>query len=172
MRGIPVSSVVQATLLLASLFALGSPRDVGAQPSSRPWVLELGEAVGGGPPDIDVLANGTVVFRIETKAALGGDLEGTLAQRITQVFDGADEDGLLPISTLWKIKTSAGVLEGYYSGTFIHLEDGSHEILQSGRVLRVSKPYADLYQAEIFYLGTLDFGHSVELATLTIAAPH
>jgi hypothetical protein len=50
-------------------------------------------AAGGGPPDVVVLGDGTVIFKITVTQNVSGDLSGTLTEKLTQVFPASEEEG-------------------------------------------------------------------------------
>jgi hypothetical protein len=133
----------------------------------KPLRLEF-VGIGGGPPNVEVLPDGTLIFKITVTQAVTGDLTGTLTERITQVYPLSDEDGLLPITTIWKLETSEGTIEGYYSGKFDHLNDGTHRITEHGEVLSVTGAYVDLYQATVSYQAVLGSDHMTTSGSLTI----
>src|SRR6266545_2595559 len=123
---------------------------------TRPMWLAFTDAGSEGPPQIQTLPGGMILFRITAIEKLTGDLEGKLTERITQLYPAADEDGSLPVSTLWKIETAQGTMEGYYSGTFTHAADGRHGIFQYGEVISASGAYSHLYRAEVVYSAVLE----------------
>jgi hypothetical protein len=124
--------------------------------------------VGGGPPDVVVLSDGTVIFKLTAIEAVTGDLTGTLTEKVTQVYPVSEEDGILPITTSWSLQTASGTIEGCYTGTFIHMRDGSHMITQHGEVLSVTGAYAELYQATVLFQGVLLSDHMTISGTITI----
>lgn len=138
----------------------------GTAAAGQPLRLEL-EELGGGPPVIEVV-DGKVVFKIKPVQSVSGDLEGTLTERITQVFPVGDDEGELPIATLWKLQTDEGTIEGAYSGIFSHLPDGSHLIVQQGSVFSVTGAYAGLFQARVTYRAVLAADHFDISGRLTI----
>lgn len=132
-------------------------------------LISFGDLPGNaGPPKVTVLEDGTTIFRINVEQGIEGDVNGTLSEEITQVCPNPNCEGSLPITTLWTIKTSRGLIKGYYSGQFVHLKDLSHRITQYGRVLLVSGAYVNLHKAEIFYNGTLDASHMAGKGTISI----
>lgn len=153
--------VILASALMGSL-----GYSVKAQ-SNEPLRLEF-VGIGGGPPNVVVLGDGTVIFKITAVQGVTGDLTGTLTERITQVYPASDEEGLLPITTLWKLVTPEGTIEGYYTGKFDHLKDGNHMIIEHGEILSVTGVYADLYQATVSYKAVLGPDHMTIAGTLTI----
>lgn len=133
----------------------------------KPLRLEF-VGIGGGPPNVVVLPDGTVIFKLTAIDGVTGDLTGTLTERVTQVYPVSEEDGLLPISTLWKLETAEGTIEGYYSGKFDHLNDGNHMITEHGEILSVTGAYVDLYQATVSYRAVLGPDHMTISGSLTI----
>jgi hypothetical protein len=124
-------------------------------------------AAGGGPPSV-VVVDGTVIFKITAIESVSGDLTGTLTESITQVYPLTDEEGLLPITTSWTLQTSAGTIKGYYTGTFMHMQDGTHLITQHGEILSVTGEYADLFQATVLYQAVLQADHMTVAGTIAI----
>ena len=102
------------------------------------------------------------VFKVNPVGTVTGDLEGTFSERITQV-EPADEvpaiNLLQEIATFFTIETEEGVIEGYYSGPFYFPEDTFPDPVshQHGQVLSVTAAYADLYLADVFYDGMVDY---------------
>jgi len=157
-----IFSLVFLSVLFSGL--LTSP--VSAQ-SERPVNLQFVGA-GGGPPDVVVLPDGTVIFKITVFESVSGDLAGTLTEKVTQVYPMSEENGLLPITTIWKLQTAEGTIEGYYSGEFHHMHDGNHLIAQHGEVLSVTGAYVGLYQAKVSYQAVLLADHMTISGTLTL----
>ena len=132
-------------------------------------IVRIGEGVGGGPPLVTVV-NGKTLFKTNPVSSVSGSIQGELSERIIQVFVESQGDGLLPITTFFKIKTAKGVIEGYYSGFFNHRSDGSHFIEQRGEILIVPPAYIQLYRAEVFYQANLSPDHlTLSKASLMIA---
>ncbi|HET9532841.1 MAG TPA: hypothetical protein VFQ92_20975 [Blastocatellia bacterium] len=163
-----------ANTLLKKLFLviltgalMGSPGDSVKAQSNEPLRLEF-VGIGGGPPDVVVLGDGTVIFKITAIQSATGDLTGTLTERITQVYPASDEEGLLPITTFWSLVTTEGTIEGYYAGKFDHLKDGNHMIIEHGEILSVTGAYAALYQATVTYKAVLGPDHMTIAGTMTI----
>ena len=154
------------TLLVLLLVLSLSPCAIAGQP---PQPLHLSfETIGGGPPDVEVLPDGTIVFKASPVEAISGDLTGTLTEKLTQVYPAAEEDGVLPIATIWELVTASGTMKGYYSGTFVHLKDGTHRIVQVGEVLSVTGAYAEFYEATVVYKGSLNASHMFAAGRITI----
>lgn len=152
---------ITSCVLVASLE--GSASAQGNQPINLDFV-----GVGGGPPNVVVLADGTVIFKVTVIEAVSGELTGTLTERVTQVYPLSDEDGLLPITTFWKLETAEGTIEGYYGGEFNHLRSGDHMITQHGEVLSVTGAYVSLYQAKVSYKAVLLADHMTISGAITI----
>lgn len=154
-------------LILLSAVLLGLPAAGVSAGGNRPLNLQFVGA-GGGPPDVVVLSDGTVIFKVTVFESVSGDLSGTLTEKITQVYPLSEEDGLLPITTAWKLVTSEGTIEGYYSGEFQHMRDGDHFITQHGEVLSVTGEYVNLYQARVSYQAVLGADHMTVSGTVNI----
>ena len=152
--------------VLVLLMLLVSPLAMAQEPP-KPLHLSF-QTVGGAPPDVQVLADGTIVFKAFPVEGVSGDLSGTLNEQLTQVFKASDEDGVLPITTIWELVTSAGTIKGYYSGTFVHLQDGTLRIVQVGEVLSVTAAYAQLFQARVVYEASLSASHTFAEGRITI----
>lgn len=156
-------------LLLAILLTVPFKISVAQTTVPHLIVLKIGEAKGGGPPSIRVVS-GLVLFKLNTVQAVSGSIQGDLSERITQVFSAGQDTGLLPITTIWKMKTAQGTIEGYYSGIFNHLGNGTHVIHQRGEIITVPSAYIHLYRAEVFYRANLSADHmKLTNATLMIA---
>ena len=115
------------------------------------------------PPTVDVLTDGSNLFRINPVGSVTGDLEGSFAQRITQVDSCSNCDPavnqLIPITAFFTIETGEGSIEGYYSGAFYSTEESFPDQLVKahGQILSVTAAYADLYLADVYYDGVVDF---------------
>ena len=157
-----ILSLVFLSVLLSGL----TTGPVSAQ-ANRPINLQF-EAAGGGPPNIVVLGDGTLIFKITVFESVTGDLAGTLTEKVTQVYPSSEENGLLPITTTWKLETADGTIEGYYSGEFKHMHDGTHFITQHGEVLSVTGAYVNLYQAKVSYQAVLLADHMTASGAMTI----
>lgn len=151
------------TLVLVGPFA----RSVNAQ-ANQPLNLNFVGAGAAGPPSVVVLADGTLIFKITVFENVSGALTGVLTEKATQVYPVTEENGLLPITTSWKLVTTAGTIEGYYSGRFQHMQSGDHMITQQGEVLSVTEAYVDLYQARVEYKAILLPDHMTISGVLTI----
>ena len=151
------------SILLAGSFA----RSVNAQ-ANQPLNLNFVGAGAAGPPSVVVLGDGTLIFKITAFENVSGDLTGVLTEKITQVYPVTEENGLLPITTSWKLVTAAGTIEGYYSGLFQHTQNGDHIITQHGDVLSVTGAYVGLYQARVEYKAILLPDHMTISGVLTI----
>lgn len=150
-----------------SVVVSGLPGTLVGANGNRPVNLQF-VAVGGGPPIVDVLGDGTLIFKITVFESISGDLTGTLTEKITQVYPLSEENGLLPITTSWKLVTADGTIEGYYSGEFQHMHDGDHLITQHGEVLSVTGAFVSLYQAKVSYQAVLLADHMTASGTMTI----
>ena len=149
-------------LVLSGLLASPSSAQV-----NKPLKMQF-VAAGGGPPNVVVLGDGTVIFKITALESVSGALTGTLTEKITQVYPLSAEDGLLPVTTTWKLETTDGTIEGYYAGEFQHMNDGTHFIIQSGEVLSVTGAYAGLYWAKVSYQAVLLADHMTVSGIITI----
>ena len=105
----------------------------------------------GGDPTRQTLPGGTIAVRTELSQPVTGDLTGMLTERSTQVFSTADGQGLIRITTLWRLKTQTGSLEGYYSGLRNRAASGTRDSVQQCAVTAVSQAYTAYYQAGITY---------------------
>jgi len=138
----------------------------GDQPPALPVkVLTLRfTAAPAEPPTIEP-AGDTVVFKVNAVGKVTGDLDGTLSERVTQIAGGgvnypiAPVNKVEPITTFFTIKTSTGTIEGYFWGTFYYPAQGYPDatVRQHGQVLSVTPAYANLYLAEVYYDGVVDF---------------
>ena len=158
-------TLVFAILLLG---LLGTLLPTMAQDQVPHQVLTLQvSAVPNEPPTTEETADGGIVFKVNPVGTATGDLEGAFSQRITQVesagFLANFESGLAwlePITTFFTIETEEGVIEGYYSGAFYFPENAfpSDAVFQQhGQVLSVTAAYSDLYLADVYYDGIVDF---------------
>ncbi len=120
------------------------------QSRGRPPERITGPAEPPGPPAINAVPGQNVFFRITIVENILGDLQGKLTERFTQIHP-ADNERTMPIATLWKIETADSTPEGHYSGIYKMYPDGRTAILQSGEILLVTRAYAHLYRAEVFY---------------------
>ena len=155
-------------LILLSAVLLGLPAAGVKAAANRPLNLQFVGLGAEGPPDVVVLSDGTVIFKVTVFEDITGDLTGTLTEKITQVYPGSDEDGLLPVTTAWKLVTADGTIEGYYTGQFQHMQDGNHFITQHGEVLSVTEEYVNLYQARVSYQAVLGPDHMTVSGTVNI----
>lgn len=135
---------------------------------NQPLKLDFVGAGAAGPPSVVVLGDGTLIFKLTAFESVTGDLTGTLTEKITQVYPVTEENGLLPITTSWKLETANGTIEGYYSGLFQHMQSGDHMITQQGEILSVTGAFVNLYQARVQYQAVLLADHMTVSGTLTI----
>ncbi len=161
-----MTGTMLAILLLALSFTLG-PTSAQDEPPTLPVrVLTLQCTTTftlTQPPTLDFTADGQIlVFKVNPVGTVTGDLEGTFVQRITQV-EPTDEvpaiNLLQEIATFFTIETEEGVIEGYYSGPFYFSEETFPDPVshQHGQILSVTSAYADLYLADVFYDGVVDY---------------
>lgn len=165
MRSTKLLCRILSVALVAGFLAIWMVGTVYAQ--TRPLNLTFVSA-GGGPPDIEVLPDGTLIFKVTVLETISGDLTGTLTERITQVYPLSEENGLLPITTTWTLETADGTISGYYSGLFQHMRDGTHFITEQGEVLSVTGAYVNLYQARVSYRATLLADHMTASGSMTV----
>jgi hypothetical protein len=154
-------------LMIFACALMGLHGDSVKAQSNEPLRLEF-VGIGGGPPSVVALGDGTLIFKITALQGVTGHFAGTLTETITQVYPASDEEGLLPITTFWKLETTEGTIEGYYSGKFDHLKDGNHMIVEHGEILSVTGAYAQLYQATVSYQAVLGSDHMAITGSLTI----
>ena len=115
------------------------------------------------PPIIDDLGDDWTLFHVNPAGSVTGDLEGTYTQRITQETPCSTCDAavnqLQPITAFFTIETDEGSIEGYYSGAFYSTEESfpDNYIRVHGQILSVTAAYADLYLADVYYDGIVDF---------------
>jgi hypothetical protein len=157
-----ISFLVILSLVLIGLFE----HSVNAQ--THALKLDFVGAGAAGPPSVVLLGDGTLIFKITVFENVSGDVTGTLTERITQVYPVSEENGLLPITTSWKLVTADGTIGGYYSGLFQHTQNGDHMISQQGEVLSVTGAYVNLYQARVQYQAVLLADHMTISGILTI----
>jgi hypothetical protein len=156
------------SLVFLSVLLSGLPMSPISAEGNRPLQLQFVGA-GGGPPNIVDLGDGTRIFKVTVFETVTGDLAGTLTEKVTQVYPVSEENGLLPITTTWKLQTAEGTIEGYYSGEFHHMRDGDHVITQHGEVLSVTGAYVSLYQANASYQAVLLADHMTISGSMTIS---
>ena len=166
MQSIPSLSRI-VFLTIVSCLVMASFSSSALAQANKPLKLDF-VAAGGGPPSVVVLGDGTVIFKITAIESVSGGLTGTLTESITQVYPLSDEEGLLPVTTSWTLQTSDGTIQGYYSGTFRHMQDGTHLIVQQGEILSVTGAYADLYQATVLYRAVLLADHMTVAGVISI----
>lgn len=155
------------SLAILSLVLVGSfASSVNAQ-ANHPLNLNFVGAGAAGPPSVVVIGD-TLIFKITVFENVSGDLTGVLTEKVTQVYPVTEENGLLPITTSWKLVTADGTIEGYYSGLFQHTQSGDHIITQRGEVLSVTGSYVGLYQARVEYKAILLLDHMTISGVLTI----
>lgn len=164
-----IKTILRISFLMIVVVVVSAANGLALAQGSKPLKLDF-VAAGGGPPNVELLPDGTLIFKITALESVSGDLTGTLTENITQVYPLADEDGLLPVTTFFTLQTSAGTIKGYYSGTFMHIHDGTHMITQHGEILSVTGAYADLYQANVLYQAVLLADHMTVSGTISIQA--
>lgn len=153
-----------AFILLLGLFTAIGPVIAQDQPSAlSPDVLTIQfSAVAPDPPTIEE-AQDMFIFKIIPIGPVTGDLVGTLTQHITFVDPmalGPYVPNLhIPITTFFEIETDEGIIEGYYAGVHYHQEDTFPDaiVIQHGQILSATSAYADLYLADIYYDGVVDY---------------
>ena len=171
---------VGLAVMIGLLLAAGWP--VSAQDSLPLQVRTMQfSAAPTEPPTVEE-AEGTFVFKLSAVGEMTGDMEGTFTQHITQVhpdvLNASVLNRLLYITTFFTIETADGTIEGYYAGPFYFPEATLPDatVRQRGQVLSVTAAYADLFMADVFYDGIVDFeeveGNMIGVSdsgTLTIA---
>jgi hypothetical protein len=163
MKNRPKSTVVITLIVLCSLLAWIMPGSAQEELPSR-HVLELQFTAAPTEPPTFEDAGDVGIFKINPVGTVTGDLEGAFSQHITQVDPVVLEDTspvnlLIDITTFFTIETEEGVIEGYYTGAFYNPEAIQPDVVarQHGQVLSVTAAYADLYLADVYYEGTVDF---------------
>jgi hypothetical protein len=143
--------------------------------SGQPIVLEF--SVGPtGPPTIEPLADGRVLFKINPAGPVTGDLVGTMSSAVTEV-NPHPSPIFQPISITFTIETDQGSLDGYYAGTIFVVQGAElvAHINGHGRILSVDAAYADLFLADVFVTSQVQFSNGQgtgESGTMTITARH
>lgn len=155
-------------LFFLTVLVAGLPATRVSARGDRPVNLQFVAAGVAGPPNVEVLGDGTLIFKVTVFESISGDLTGTLTEKVTQVYPLSEENGLLPITTSWELVTADGTIEGYYSGQFQHMHDGDHNITQHGEVLSVTGAFVNLYQARVSYQAVLQADHMTASGTMTI----
>ena len=139
--------------------ALSVRNAAAAQPQgspSQPFYMDFTESgEDGGPPSITQIASGEILFKITTIQKVTGDIPGRLVERITQIHP-PDDERTMPITTLWRLEISQGVIEGYYSGMWNQGDDQRVGVFQMGEVLMVPRAFGYLYRAEAVYTAILE----------------
>lgn len=140
--------------------------------SGEPIILEFSTGAAG-PPIIEPLADGRMVFRIMAAGEINGAFVGSIAARVSEVTPNPPPP-FHPVTVMFTIETEQGQVEGYYAGS-LHRPEGADyaDITASGLILSVSGVYADLYLADVSVSSQVQFveGRSVgESGTITIAA--
>lgn len=146
-------------LLLIPVVAIVSAQDGPLYPTQL--ALQI-DASPTGPPLIESLTDGEVIFHIDVAGTAAGDLAGSFVQDITQVDPCPTcyaPDQLQPITAFFTIETDEGKIEGYYVGSFYATEGTfpDYIIQVHGQILSVSAVYADLYLADVYYNANVDF---------------
>lgn len=139
---------------------------------SEPVDLEFSTGAAG-PPTIEPLTDGRMVFRIMSAGEVSGTLQGSISAKVSEVTS-MPPPLFHAVSVMFTIETEDGVIEGYYAGSFHRSAEGDQAIINaSGLILSVSAAYADLYLAEVFVTSAVQFvdDRSVgESGTMRIAA--
>ncbi len=149
---------------------LGAARRVAAEGNgapTRPINLEMSLLEIPGPPQVNRIPSGDILFRITVVLNVTGDLTGKLTERVIQVHPENEEDSM-PIATLWKLETADGTMEGHYSGVYEKTADGSFLVIQAGEVFSVTRAYGHLYRADIVYMVNLSADQSAVSGKMTI----
>jgi hypothetical protein len=149
-------SLFAAAAVPGALLAERAARAQSSGAPSQPLYLEFTDSgEDGGPPAITQIASGDILFKITTIQKTTGEISGRLVERITQIHP-PDDEKTMPITTLWRLETPQGALEGHYSGMFNQYEDGRVGIFEMGEVLVVPRAYGHLYRAEAAYTAVLE----------------
>ena len=161
-----LSGAIVAMLVLA-LFTALLPASAQDQATQKVWTLHIA-AVGTEPPSIEKTADGRDVFKVNPIGTVTGDLEGTYTQRITQVDECTTcyaVNDMIPMTGYFTIETSEGKMEGYYTGVFHATKDTfpDYKMKVQGQILSVTPSYADLFLADVYYDGIVDFENGVPL---------
>jgi len=133
-------------------------------------VLEI-ELAPTGPPSIEMTTDDRIVFSAEAAGTTSGAIAGTMTSRISEV-NRLPPPANQTFSETFVIETELGRLEGFYAGS-IFVEEGTDAapINAHGYILNVSGAYADLFMAEVFVSGQVNFvdGRSTgAVSTMTI----
>jgi hypothetical protein len=139
--------------------------------SGRPIVLETSLSIPG-PPTVEPLADGRVLFKINAEGPVSGDLEGVIRLSVTQTNLASSMEAM---SAMFTIETDQGTLEGYYVGVVYPGEHGGTiRGIGHGQILSVSRVYADLFLADVYDMGQVQLGEDgIALgssSTMTITA--
>ena len=149
-------NLIAAAALPTALSVRGA---AAAQPQgapSQPFYMDFTESgEDGGPPTINQIASGEILFKVTVIQKVTGDISGRLVERVTQIHP-PDDERTMPIAVLWRLETSQGVLEGHYSGMWNQGEDQRVGIFQMGEVLVVPRAFGYLYRAEAVYTAILE----------------
>lgn len=156
------SRSVRVILIIGFLTLLSVYWAAAQEESGRAVLVLQFSAAPSEPPTIEE-AGSTGVFKVNPSGTVTGDLEGTLSQRITQVDPmivlPTNVTALVDVTTFFTIQTDEGTIEGYYYGAFYFPEATAPDatVKQQGKVLSVTAAYADLYLADVYYDGVVDF---------------
>lgn len=167
-------SMLVVLVLFAMMMTVNAQEQEMTQPldlSSEHIVLDF-SAQAAGPPTIEPLADGRILFKINGEGPVSGSLEGTMRSAITEV-NPHQSPVQQSVSISFTIETEQGVLEGYYAGAIHHPIDGELAYINAhGFILSVTGAYADLFMADVYVTSEVLFvdGRSTgETGTITIA---
>ena len=173
MRSVDKFLGITVAILLSGLLAASwvAAQDQPQTPSLHVLTLQV-SAAPAGPPTIGKTPEGWDLFKVNPVGNVTGDLEGAFSQRITQIdpcSDCIEVNQFIPITAFFTIETDEGMLEGYYSGTFYSTEASfpDHLVRVHGQILSVTPAYADLYLADVYYDGIVDF-ETIDGATIPL----
>ena len=131
---------MKRTILLAGLVAAAVLTNLGPRSyaATNRLVVTLNDPTGGDPTR-EVQPDGRIVVRLDLSQPVSGDVSGMFTERSTQRFSPAEEQGLVAITTFWRLETSAGALEGYYFGLRDRGSSGTRDSMQQGLVLTATR---------------------------------
>ena len=161
-----IRSQMMGTMIVITLFGLAAallPASAQDEPPRRHRLELKFSAAPTEPPSIEP-AGDTAVFRINPVGTVTGDLEGSFSQRITSVDSLAMSppnpvNYLEDIATFFTIETDDGTIEGFYYGasSFPEATYPDSIVKQHGLVIAVTAAYANLYLADVYYDGVINF---------------
>ncbi len=102
----------------------------------------------GGSPVRELQPDGRIAVRSEYTQPITGEFAGTFTERSTQVFASDAANGVVASSALFKIETSTGSIEGYYSG---RVDRSTGETAQKGAVVAASRNYSEWLNSAVSF---------------------